>query len=110
MPRRKLETLTEQMFYVLLALRRERHGYGVMQAITALTQGRVTVGAGTLYALLDRFEGDGLIAKTRTEDTRKYYRLTELGEQILMGEYRRIRRQAADMERALMEEGGKEHG
>ena len=29
MARKKLETLTEQMFYVLLSLRRERHGYGV---------------------------------------------------------------------------------
>jgi len=103
MARKKLETLTEQMFYVLLALRRERHGYGVMQAVAGLTQGRVKVGAGTLYALLDRFERDGLILRTRTEETRKYYRLTQAGEQILMGEYRRIRRQAADMERALAE-------
>ena len=55
MARKKLETLTEQMFYVLLALRQERHGYGIMQAITALTKGRVNIGAGTLYALLERF-------------------------------------------------------
>ena len=37
MARKKLETLTEQMYYVLLALRKERHGYAVMQAISALT-------------------------------------------------------------------------
>ena len=37
MARKKLETLTEQMFYVLLALREERHGYGIMQAIAELT-------------------------------------------------------------------------
>lgn len=101
MARKKLETLTEQMFYVLLALRRERHGYGAMQAITALTQGRVKVGAGTLYALLERFEKDGLISLTRLEDNRKYYRLTPEGEAVLQAEYERIRRQAADMERAL---------
>ena len=46
MARKKLETLTEQMFYVLLALREERHGYGIMQAIAELTGGRVSVGAG----------------------------------------------------------------
>ena len=56
MARKRLETLTEQMFYVLLSLREERHGYGIMQAITELTGGRVSVGAGTLYALLERFE------------------------------------------------------
>lgn len=104
MARKKLETLTEQMFYVLLALRRERHGYGVMHAIAALSRGRVNVGAGTLYALLDRFERDGLIQRTRIEDTRKYYRLTAEGERALQGEYARLRRQTADMERALEEE------
>lgn len=104
MARKKLETLTEQMFYVLLALRRERHGYGVMQAITELTGGRVNVGAGTLYALLERFEKDGLIRRTRTEDNRKYYQLTEEGDKALRAEYERIRRQAADLERVLWEE------
>ena len=80
MARKKLETLTEQMFYVLLALREERHGYGIMQAIAELTGGRVSVGAGTLYALLERFEKDGLIRRTRTEDNRKYYILMPEGE------------------------------
>ena len=84
MARKKLETLTEQMFYVLLSLRRERHGYGVMQAIAALSQGRVKVGAGTLYALLERFERDGFIRRTHTEDTRKYYCLTPEGERALL--------------------------
>lgn len=105
MARKKLDTLTEQMYYVLLALREERHGYGVMQYISELTQGRVTVGAGTLYALLDRFEGDGLIRRTAEADKRKYYRLTSEGDQALRTEYERIRRQAEDMDRVLREEG-----
>ena len=105
MARKKLETLTEQMYYVLLALRRERHGYAVMQAITQLTGGRVGVGAGTLYALLERFEKDGLIRLTRMEENRKYYQLTPVGDQALRSEYERIRQQAADLERVLKEEG-----
>ena len=105
MARKKLDTLTEQMYYVLLALRRERHGYGVMQYISELTGGRVAVGAGTLYALLDRFEKDGLITRTRTEEARKYYRLTAEGEHTLRAEYDRIKRQAEDMDRALWEDG-----
>ena len=106
MARKKLETLTEQMFYVLLALRQERHGYGIMQAITALTNGRVNIGAGTLYALLERFEGEGFIAFTRMEDKRKYYKLTPEGDRALREEYGRIRQQAADMETVLREEEG----
>lgn len=106
MARKKLETLTEQMFYVLLALRQERHGYGIMQAITALTNGRVNIGAGTLYALLERFEGEGFITFTRMEDKRKYYKLTTEGDKALREEYGRIRQQAADMETVLREEEG----
>ena len=104
MARKKLDTLTEQMFYVLLSLRQERHGYGVMQTITQRTQGRVSVGAGTLYALLERFEADGLIRRTRTEDNRKYYILMPEGERTLQNEYERIKKQAADMERVLQKE------
>ena len=100
MARKKMDTMTEQMFYVLLALRGERHGYAVMQYILELTEGRVTVGAGTLYALLDRFERDGLIRQTRIEEKRKYYRLTGEGDRALRDECRRIMQQAADMERA----------
>ena len=106
MARKKLETLTEQMFYVLLALRQERHGSGIMQAITALTNGRVNIGAGTLYALLERFEGEGFITFTRMEDKRKYYKLTTEGDKALREEYGRIRQQAADMETVLREEEG----
>lgn len=96
MARKKLETLTEQMYYVLLSLTGERHGYGIMQYVSDLTHGRVTIGAGTLYALLSRFEEEGLISLTRTFEGRKYYQLTPEGEQTLRGEYDRLRRQVAD--------------
>ena len=96
MARKKLETLTEQMYYVLLSLTQERHGYGIMQYVSELTRGRVTIGAGTLYALLSRFEEEGLISLTRTLEGRKYYQLTTEGEQTLQGEYDRLRRQVQD--------------
>lgn len=101
MARKKLETLTEQMYYVLLSLTQERHGYGIMQYVAELTQGRVTIGAGTLYALLSRFEEEGLITLTRTLEGRKYYQLTAEGEQTLQGEYDRLRRQVQDGARLL---------
>ena len=96
MARKKLETLTEQMYYVLLSLTQERHGYGIMQYVAELTRGRVTIGAGTLYALLSRFEEEGLITLTDTREGRKYYKLTAEGEQTLQGEYDRLRRQVQD--------------
>lgn len=104
MARKKLETLTEQMYYVLLSLTGEaRHGYGIMQDVSEMTQGRVAIGAGTLYALLGRFEKAGLIALIRAEEGRKYYRLTRAGQTILDDEFTRLRRQVADGERVMKE-------
>lgn len=92
MARGKLETLTEQMYYLLLALNEPSHGYAVMERVRELSHGRVQLGPGTLYTLLGRFEKEELIALERVEDTRKVYRLTERGREILKGEYERLRR------------------
>ena len=96
MARKKLDTLTEPMYYVLLSLTQERHGYGIMQYVEQLTGGRVRIGAGTLYALLSRFEAEGLIQATREEEKRKYYRLTGSGAQMLEEEFDRLRCRVAD--------------
>lgn len=96
MARGKLETLTEQMYYLLLALNEPGHGYAVMERVRELSRGRVQLGPGTLYTLLGRFEKEGLIVLERVEDTRKVYRLTDQGREILKGEYERLRRQVAD--------------
>lgn len=104
MARKKLDTLTEQMYYLLLALHQPGHGYAVMERVRALSGGRVALGPGTLYTLLARFEKEGLIALDRVEDTRKVYRLTVAGREALEQEYRRLRRQAADAAAILGEE------
>ena len=44
MAREKFQTLTEQMFYVLLSLRDECCGADIMARIANITHGRVTVG------------------------------------------------------------------
>lgn len=96
MARKKLDTLTEPMYYVLLSLTQERHGYGIMQYTEELTGGRVRLGAGTLYTLLARFESEGLLRATREEEKRKYYLLTDAGRSTLEDEFERLRRQVAD--------------
>ena len=106
--RKPLESLTEPMYYILLSLTEERHGYAVMQYVAALTGGRVAIGAGTLYALLGRFERDGLIRLTRDVDKRKYYALTLEGRTVLEEEFQRLRRQVADGERVLRGEDAHE--
>ena len=105
MPRAKFQTLTEQMFYILLCLREECCGMDILDKVPAMTQGRVSVGSGTLYNLLEQFCGEGMIRETRTEGRRRSYLLTESGRRRLAQEYQRIEAQAEDYRRAFGEEG-----
>ena len=101
MPREKFRTLTEQMYYILLCLGEECCGIDMMDRIPALTGGRVRVGSGTLYHLLDEFSAAGLIRETRAEGRRRSYILTREGRELLDQEYRRLCRQAEDYRRVL---------
>ncbi len=96
MPRGKFQTLTEQMFYVLLSLNSERSGVEILEDVTDMTAGRVSVGSGTLYNLLEQFVYAGFICETRVEGRRRSYVLTELGRETLKNEYGRITAQAED--------------
>ena len=49
--------LTPAVFHILLALSSgERHGYGIMKQVEADSQGKVSMGPGTLYGSLKRLE------------------------------------------------------
>jgi DNA-binding PadR family transcriptional regulator len=81
----------EPTFLVLVALADgPRHGYGVIQDVERLSDGRVKLRAGTLYAMLDRLSSDGLIGSAGEERVdgrlRRYYRLTNRGSAILEAE------------------------
>lgn len=78
------------MFYILFALRSERHGYGVMQHVEELTEGRIVLGAGTVYTSLGKLESDGLISVTSRDDRRTNYLITPQGTEVLREEARRI--------------------
>ena len=104
MPREKFKTLTEQMFYILLCLRRERRGADILEAVRVLTEGRVTIGSGTLYDLLEQFLAAGVIQETESAGRRRSYLITDKGREMLDREYRRHRSQAEDYDRVLREE------
>ncbi len=104
MARPKFQTLTEQMYYVLLCLRQECYGMDIMEKIPAMTDGRVKVGSGTLYHLLEEFLQAGMIRQTKAEGRRRSYLLTGQGRQVLAAEYRRLCAQAEDYRRVFGEE------
>ena len=99
MAREKFQTLTEQMFYILLALEEECCGVDVMERVQQMSDGRVQIGPGTLYTLLDRFLQEGMICQTRSEGRKRSYILTETGREMLEEEVRRLVRQLEDFKR-----------
>ena len=105
MAREKFQTLTEQMFYILLCLRQECCGTDIMTQISQLTRGRVSVGPGTLYNLLESFLEAGWIAGTKVEGRKRSYLITAAGRKALEDEYHRLQTLAADYD-AYMEKGG----
>ncbi len=107
MPREKFQTLTEQMFYILLCLRTECCGMDIMEQVCVMTGGRVAVGPGTLYHLLEQFVAAGMIYETKVEGRRRSYLLTDEGRARLAAEYERLCLQAADYRRCMEEEGGR---
>ena len=101
MPREKFRTLTEQMFYVLLCLKEECCGMDILDQVPAMTGGRVSVGSGTLYNLLEQFLESGIIEEIRVEGRKRTYLLTQKGQEMLDREYERILAQAADYRRVF---------
>ena len=82
--------MTETAFYILYCLREENHGYGIVQTVETLTDGEVRLAPGTMYGSLSKMEKDGVIRFIREEDKRKIYKITDLGEEVLALEIKRI--------------------
>jgi DNA-binding PadR family transcriptional regulator len=81
--------MREATYLILTALADgERHGYGIVQQVDAISDGRVRLGTGTLYGALERLQNDGWVRATREEvvdgRTRRYYQLTGDGRRALI--------------------------
>lgn len=92
--------LTPTVFHVLVALSEEaKHGYAIAREVEELTEGRITMGPGTLYGSLQRMTDSGLITEADNPggeglhaERRRYYRMTPLGEAALRAESERLMR------------------
>lgn len=90
---------TEQTFQILTALVDEPlHGYGIIQEVGRLSEGRTRLRVGTLYGALDRLTTEGLLVLDREETVsgrlRRYYRLTDAGAQVLAVDAERMAAEA----------------
>ena len=90
--------LTPAVFHILLAIADgERHGYGIMQEVSARTGGKVILGPGTLYGTINRMLEAGLIEESGersdpalNDERRRYYRITRNGWRTAVTEAERL--------------------
>lgn len=92
MSREKFQTLTEQMYYVLLCLKSECCGMDIMEWVNKKTYGRVAIGPGTLYNLLEQFLDAQMIKETKVEGRKRSYTITEKGQEMLEAEVARMKK------------------
>jgi len=93
----KKPSLTPAVFHILLALSGgELHGYGIMKQVEADSQGKIKMGAGTLYGSLKRMLDAEFIKESykrvdsEMDDARRiYYQITGVGEKALADELER---------------------
>ncbi|ABW19761.1 PadR family transcriptional regulator [Alkaliphilus oremlandii] len=84
--------LTEAVYYILLSLVAPMHGYGIMQNVEALSNGRVRLAAGTLYGAINTMLEKGWIIALPEEkgSRKKEYEITTLGKEVLQNEIIRL--------------------
>ena len=96
-------------YHVLLALASGAlHGYALAERIADESAGALRPRAGSLYRVIARLIGAGLVVESEPEDepshpglARRYYALSDAGRRTLAGEARRLKQVAAVAEERL---------
>lgn len=99
MPKKSMDTLTESMFYVLMALMDgARCGIDIADFIEKRTKGRVQMGPATLYTILGKFEKEKYIRETAVEGRKRTYEITGKGFEAYREELKRLKQCVLDAE------------
>ncbi|SDB81883.1 Transcriptional regulator PadR-like family protein [Pelagirhabdus alkalitolerans] len=88
---KKYIPMSETAFYILLTLYAQpQHGYGIVKYVEHLTDGRLTLGSGTVYGTITKMLKDHLIVVYANEERKKIYEITELGIEVIEHEMTRL--------------------
>ena len=99
MPKKSMDSLTESMFYVLMALYYQPMcGIDIASFIENRTGGRILMGPATLYTILGKFLKEELIEETEVAGRKRSYRITDKGLAAYKRELERLRRCIRDAE------------
>lgn len=95
--------LTEAVYYILLSLHKPLHGYGIMQNVDSISNGRVKLAAGTLYGALNALLAKGWINALPGEASsrKKEYLISDEGKYILKNELQRLCELVANGEKVI---------
>ncbi len=106
MPRKSMESLTETMFYVLMAFcKGAMCGIDVADFIEQRTKGRILIGPATLYTILGKFEKEKYIKEIQVEGRKRTYEITEQGRNAYQEEVARLKQCVEDAKAAAFERG-----
>lgn len=101
MPKKSMDSLTESMFYVLMAFcGGPMCGIDIAAEIERCTNGRLRIGPATLYTILGKFEKEKYIEEILVEGRKRTYKITEKGRAAYREELTRLRQCIEDAERA----------
>lgn len=109
----KQMVMTEAFYYILLSLNAPNHGYGIIQNTIELTDGRLELGAGTLYGAINTLLERGwirLYSEDKQSRKKKQYVITEQGMLALEQEIDRLEELLENGRRVLHEGGVKSEG
>lgn len=95
--------LTDTALHLMLALTQPRHGYAVMQFLAERSRGLLAIGPASLYTTLGKLTSAGFIQELDGDDSRRVYRLTAQGHDVLISNIER-RRRLLEMADQIMEE------
>ena len=99
MPKKSMDTLTESMFYVLMALMEgPKCGIDIADFIEKRTKGRLQMGPATLYTILGKFEKEKYIRETAVEGRKRTYEITGKGFEAYREELKRLKQCVLDAE------------
>jgi DNA-binding PadR family transcriptional regulator len=110
MPIERFLPLTPTRFHILLALTESvQHGYEIRRTVEERSDGRISLPAASLYETLPRLLRDGFAEEVSppgdgdAEPTSRwrFYRITDLGRQLVQAETHRLESEAAWAREAL---------
>lgn len=90
----QLLPLSEATFLILASLTTAKHGYAIMQDVSAWSGGKTKLGPGTLYGALTKLLDQGFIQRAGDspagDERRKTYLLTSTGRRLVELECERL--------------------